>query len=88
MHTVIVVGGAFALLLACLLLGHAFGGGRPGMVLGAQLFIPLWLIGAGINMWIGVSRAGYSVAEELPIFVGIFGVPAAVAALLWWRLSS
>jgi hypothetical protein len=87
MHTVIVVGGAFALLLACLLLGHAFGG-RPGMLLGAKLFIPLWLIGAGINLWVGVSRAGYSVAEELPIFLGVFGVPAVVAALVWWRWSS
>jgi hypothetical protein len=87
MHTVIVVGGGFALLATCLLLGHAFGGGRAGMVTGALAFIPLWLIGAGVNMWIGVSRAGYSVADEAPIFLGIFGVPAAVAALIWWKFS-
>jgi len=87
MHTVIVVGGGFVLLLACLLLGHAFGGGTPGVVAGAKVFIPLWLIAAGINLWIGVSHAGYSVAEELPIFLGIFGVPAAIAGLLWWKFS-
>lgn len=87
MHTVIVVGGGFALLLACLLLGHAFGGGTAGAVTGAKVFIPLWLIGAGVNMWIGVSQAGYSVAEEAPIFLAIFGVPAALAAALWWKLS-
>jgi hypothetical protein len=87
MHTVIVVGGGFALLIACLLLGHAFGGGSVGMVTGAKVFIPLWLIGAGINMWIGVSQAGYSMADEAPIFLGLFGVPAAVAALLWWKFS-
>ena len=87
MHTAIVVGGGFTLLATCLLLGHAFGGGRPGMVMGAQAFIPLWLIVAGINMWVGVSQAGYSVAEEAPIFLGIFGVPAVVAAALWWKFS-
>ena len=87
MHTVIVVGGGFALLLACLLLGHAFGDGMLGLVTGAKIFIPLWLLGAGLNLWIGVYQAGYSVFEEFPIFLGIFGVPAAVAGLLWWKLS-
>jgi len=64
MHTVIVVGGGFALLLACVLLGHAFGGGMPGLLTGAKLFIPLWLLGAALNTWIGVRQAGYSAAEE------------------------
>jgi hypothetical protein len=86
-HTVIVLGGGISLLVACLLLGHAFGGGMAGLVTGAKVFIPLWLILAGVNMWIGVSHAGYSVADEAPIFVAIFGVPAAVAALAWWRLG-
>jgi hypothetical protein len=86
-HTAIVVGGGFSLLLSCLLLGHAFGGGVPGAINGAKLFIPLWLIGAGVNMWLGVSHAGYSVGEEAPIFLAIFGVPAAVAGLLSWALS-
>ena len=59
----------------------------PGLVTGAKLFIPLWLIVAGVNMWIGVSQAGYSVAEEFPIFLGIFAVPACIAALLWWKFA-
>ncbi|TLY78292.1 MAG: hypothetical protein E6K49_06045 [Gammaproteobacteria bacterium] len=58
MHTIIVVGAGLALLLACLLLGHAFGAGMPGLVTGAKLFIPLWLVLSGVNMWMGVSRAG------------------------------
>jgi hypothetical protein len=49
-------------------------------------YVALWFIIAGVNMWVGVARAGYSVAEELPIFLLIFGVPAAVAILLKWRL--
>jgi hypothetical protein len=82
MHSAIVLGGAFCLLLACLLLGHAWGFGTGG---GAKVFIGLWLLGAGLNMWIGVTRAGYSVAEEAPIFLAMFGVPAAVAAIVIWK---
>jgi hypothetical protein len=86
-HTAIVLGGGFSLLLACLLLGHAFGGGMPGAVAGAKIFIPLWLLAAGVNLWLGVTHAGYTVAEELPIFLAIFGVPAALAAALCWLLA-
>ena len=39
MHTVIVMGGGFALLLACLLLGYAFGDGLPGLTSGAKAFL-------------------------------------------------
>lgn len=86
MHTVIVIGGGLALLVACLLLGHAWGNGMPGVAPGAKVFIALWLVGAFINMWIGTTH-GYTWAEELPIFLGIFAVPAAIAGLVWWRLS-
>jgi hypothetical protein len=36
-------------------------------------------------MWVGVAKAGYSTAEELPIFLLIFSLPAAVAILLKWK---
>jgi hypothetical protein len=49
-------------------------------------FVVVWLFISGLNMWIGVARAGYSIAEELPIFLLIFGVPVVAAALLKWRL--
>ena len=55
--------------------------------LAAKIFIPLWLAAAAYNMWVGVTRAGYSVAEELPIFLLIFAVPAALAAVRWWQHS-
>jgi hypothetical protein len=45
----------------------------------------VWLVIAAANMWIGVAKAGYSVAAELPIFALIFGVPAAVALLVRWK---
>ena len=83
MHTLLVMGAGFALLAVCLLLGR----GRGAMAHAALVFIPLWLVGAGINMAVGVLTAGYSVAEELPIFAVIFAVPALLAGFLWWRLQ-
>jgi hypothetical protein len=38
-----------------------------------------------INMWLGVSKVGYSVAEEIPFFLIVFAVPAAVALVIWRR---
>jgi len=87
MHTIIVLLGGAALLAACLLLGYSFGGSMQGLAGGAKVFIPLWLLLAAVNMWIGVSRAGYSVADEAPVFLLIFIVPAAVAALAWWKFG-
>ena len=51
----------------------------------ARVFVPVWLLLAAANMYVGVSRAGYSVREELPIFLVIFVVPAAVALLAAWK---
>jgi hypothetical protein len=48
--------------------------------------VVLWFITAAANMWIGVSRAGYSFQEELPIFLLIFLLPCAVAVLVKWKL--
>jgi hypothetical protein len=89
MHTLKVIVGGFILLAVCLLIGRLVGGQPPmgGVVGAAKLFIPLWLLVAGVNLWIGVTRAGYTVADEAPIFLAVFAVPAAVALLVVWRLS-
>ncbi len=84
MHTVLVILAGFALLGLCLLLGRTSGGAdRARRAKAALIFIPLWLVGAAVNLWFGVSQAGYSVAEELPIFLVVFAIPAAVAVVLW-----
>jgi len=57
------------------------------LALAAGIFIPLWLAAALINMWIGVSRAGYSVNQEFPIMLVIFAPPAALAGFLCWKFS-
>jgi hypothetical protein len=49
------------------------------------LGLGLWLAVTGSNMWIGVSKAGYSVAEELPILALLFLMPAVAAILVRWR---
>jgi hypothetical protein len=57
----------------------------PSRAAAAKAFIPVWFLAALANLWIGVSRAGYTVAQEAPILLVVFGVPAAVAAWLWRR---
>ena len=42
-------------------------------------FICIWFFVAAANMWIGVATAGYTVFEELPIFLLIFIIPSAIA---------
>ena len=88
MRTAIIIAGGFLLLGAFLLVARWLGGAdTKTLVVAAQVFIPIWLAAAGINMWIGVSQAGYSVAEELPILLLIFAPPAATAAFVWWKFS-
>lgn len=87
MHTLIVLGGGLALMVACGLLGHAFGNGMPGALKGIAVFVPLWLVLCAVNLWIGVSKAGYSLADEGPVFAGVFGALAGIAACFYWRFS-
>lgn len=48
-------------------------------------FVVIWFVAAAANTWIGVSQAGYSFREELPIFLVIFSLPAAVAIFAKWK---
>jgi hypothetical protein len=73
----------FLLLTASMLLGKLFSSNYPGAAFVATLiFIALWLGISGANLWVGVERAGYTLGEELPIFLLIFCVPAIVAIFL------
>ena len=87
MRTAIIISGGLVLLGLFALVGWWLGGGPQSATTAAKLFIPIWLAVALMNMWLGVSRAGYSVAEELPIFLVIFAIPVAAAAFIWWRFS-
>jgi hypothetical protein len=74
------------LLASCFLLGRLFSAHYPNAMYAATIsFVATWLVISGANLWVGVAKAGYTVAEELPIFFLIFGVPAIVATVLKWR---
>jgi hypothetical protein len=76
----------FLFLAGSLIVGRLFSANYPGSTTVATvLFIALWLVIACANMWVGVAKAGYSAAEELPILALIFGVPAAAAAIVKWK---
>jgi hypothetical protein len=74
------------LLAACMLLGKLFSTSYPGASHAATVtFVVLWLVISAFNLWVGVAKAGYTFAEELPILLLIFGVPTIVALFLKWR---
>jgi hypothetical protein len=86
MRTVLFLVSGVLLLASFLLMGRLFSANYPGATTAATVaFVVLWLAIAGANMWIGVAKAGYSVSEELPIFLLIFGLPAVIAIVLKWK---
>ena len=87
-HTIKVIAGGLVLLALCLLVGRSLAPSvATGVANAVRIFLPLWLIASAVNMWIGISRAGYSVREEAPIFLLVFAVPAALALLMLWHFS-
>ncbi|MNW12040.1 hypothetical protein D3C71_2096240 [compost metagenome] len=81
-----VIGGGLALLGVFVSFGWLWGVNAAGVALGATVFVPVWLLVAVVNMWVGASRAGYSAREELLILLIVFLAPA-VAAIAVWRFS-
>jgi hypothetical protein len=87
MHSFLVILGGVVLLGLVLVVGGLVGpGGAPGMRRAALAFVPVWLVGAIINLWVGASSATVTIADEFPSFLIVFAVPALVAAAVWWRL--
>lgn len=85
MHTAVVIGVGFVVLGLSMSLGHSLGG-AAGAAKFALYFLPVWLLAAAANMVIGVKSAGYSAAEEFPVLLVVFALPAAAAVIAWWRL--
>ncbi len=87
MHIAMVLVGGIAQLAIFVLFGWLWGNSTAAMAFAAKAFIPFWLLVAAVNMWVGVTHAGYSVKSESPIFLLNFLVPAVLAGLTVWQLS-
>jgi hypothetical protein len=69
-----------------MLLGRLFSSNFPGATYAATvIFIGVWLVLSSANLWVGVAKAGYTLSEELPIFLLIFALSVGVAIILRWR---
>lgn len=86
MHTLMTLLGGILLLAVFANFGWLWGG-AGGVATAARLFLPVWAAVAAANLWVGVTRAGYTVAQELPILAVNLAIPAAAALALAWRLA-
>ena len=77
MHTLMMLGGGLLMLVVCLLLGYW----RNAVGLAALWFIPIWFVVAAVNMWVGVTKAGYTFMQEVPFFLLVF-IPLTLLALI------
>ena len=86
MRTLLITLGGFVLWGLCLGAAVLLSPPRSANLAAATLgFVVLWFAAAAANLWLGVTRAGYSFREELPIFLLIFLLPVAVALLVRWK---
>lgn len=89
MRAILIVASGFLLLFTFVFVSRAMSNNnRATMAKATLLFLPLWIFAGSYNLWVGVSHAGYSVVEEAPLFVIIFGLPAVLAVYLWRKFSS
>jgi hypothetical protein len=86
MRTAMIILGGFVLCAVCLGSARLLSGSTASMSTATMVFVAIWFVAAAVNMWFGVSHAGYSFREELPIFLVIFLLPVAVAVLVNWKL--
>jgi hypothetical protein len=87
MRTLLFLLAGFLLVGASFILGKLFlESYREASTWATRLFIVVWLALAAANLMAGVARAGYTIAEELPIFLLIFGLPALCMLLLRWKV--
>lgn len=86
MRTVIIILGGFVLWVACLGVAKLVASSNASSItIATAAFVIIWFVAAAANMWVGVSQAGYSFREELPIFLLIFLLPSAAAIVVKWK---
>ena len=81
----LVIFAGFLLFAVFLLFGKLWSIQGADYVTAAKFFIPVWVLIALTNMWVGVSKAGYTIAQELPILAIVASIPIAAAfAVIWF----
>ena len=86
MRTILFVTSGLLLMASFLIVAKLFSEHFPAALNWAvALGLGLWLAITTANMWIGVTKAGYSVADELPILLLLFAVPVVATVLVRWR---
>jgi len=82
MRTALIILGGLLLWGVCLGIAKLVAGAeRPAYTLATVVFVVAWLAISAANLWVGVTQAGYTWREELPIFLVIFALPAVVALI-------
>ena len=87
MHMLLVITAGLILALVFGLFGHLWGHGRADIALGLKYFLPVWVLVALLNLWVGVTKAGYTLAQELPILALVIAVPLGIVGLVIWQLG-
>jgi hypothetical protein len=88
MHTIKVIAAGLFICAAIMLLSKMWTTTKPLTGAALSVFLVIWLIISVANLWIGVYRAGYSFAEELPILAVVFFVPAVAGLVAAWFLMN
>ena len=84
MRTLVILPGGFAPWRSCLSRGLA--SGNAASLTSATIgFAALCFALAAVNPWVGVTRAGYSFREELPVFRLNLLEPILVAVVVRWK---
>lgn len=87
MHVALVIAAGLVSLGIFVLFGWLWGTSAGAMAWAAKAFVPVWLLMALANLWVGVYRAGYALRDEALILVPTFALPAAAAGLVAWYLA-
>lgn len=77
-----IIGGLFVYFLLLLTTPRS---DRAALARISLVFVGLWAVVTIGNLWYGVTQAGYSLAEELPIAALIFLPPALPPTVVWAR---
>jgi hypothetical protein len=86
MRTALIILSGFVVWGVCLAMARfAANACESSMTVATAIFVVVWFVAAGFNMWMGVTKAGYSFREELPIFLVIFLLPTMVAVVVKWK---